>query len=87
MPTMPEILRRLGKEEPEGSVMARRNSAPGYRVDIRLVDAGGVLAPYSADRIDRDMADSLATHLKRNNSAGRIVEVPSEEVIETWEAK
>jgi hypothetical protein len=67
--------------------MARKPKPPAYRVDIRLVDAGGVLAPYSADRIDRDMAESLAAHLKRNNSAGRIVEVPSGKVIESWEAR
>jgi hypothetical protein len=86
MPTVQEVLRRLGKETPAGRVMARKHSAPGYRVDIRLVDAGGVLAPYSANRIDFDMAEALAAHLKRNNSAGRIVEVPSGNVIEEWEA-
>ena len=52
-------------------------TTPGFRVDIQLRDAGGVFQPYSANRIDRDMAESLFTHLRRNKTGARIVEVPS----------
>jgi hypothetical protein len=47
----------------------------GYRVDIFLV-ATQLFQPYSVNGIDKAMAESLAEHLKRNHSGGRIVEVP-----------
>ena len=56
----------------------------GYRVDIFLV-ATQLFQPYSANGIDNAMAESLAEHLKRNHSGGRIVEVPNGRIIKEWE--
>jgi hypothetical protein len=57
-----------------------------YRVDIFLV-ATQLFQTYSANGIDKAMAESLAEHLKRNHSGGRIGEVPSGKIIKEWEGK
>ena len=64
--------------------MPRKPQAPAYRVDIQLKDAGGIFQPYSADRIDLDMALSLFQHLQRNATGARVVEVPSGKIIQEW---
>jgi len=53
-------------------------------VDIFLV-ATQLFQPYSANGIDKAMSESLAEHLKRNHSGGRIVEVPNGKIIKKWE--
>jgi hypothetical protein len=55
-------------------------------VDIFLV-ATQLFQTYSANGIDKAMAESLAEHLKRNHSGGRIGEVPSGKIIKEWEGK
>lgn len=64
----------------------------GYRVDIKSNITGSYME-YTSLKIPvtLEMARSLAAHLKRgdgkNNTAGRIVEVPSGKVIEEWKAQ
>jgi hypothetical protein len=53
-------------------------------VDIFLV-ATQLFQPYSANGIDKAMAESRAEQLKRNHSGVQIVEVPSSKIIKVWE--
>jgi hypothetical protein len=69
--------------------MARRGKIKrGYVVEIVLRDtANQSFAQYSGEGVTLEMANALATHLKRNHSAGRIRDLATGNVIETWEAK
>jgi hypothetical protein len=54
-----------------------------YRVDLML--AIGSYAEYTSKKgTSLAMATSLANGLKRNNTGGRIVELPSNTVIDEW---
>lgn len=66
----------------------------GFRVDIEIPLrnnkkelVGWTFIEYTSfrDPVTREMADSLATHLKRNKTAGRIVANASGEVVEQWQ--
>lgn len=55
-----------------------------YRVE--LVISTGSYFPYSGkEGIELSMATSLATGLKRQQSAGRVVELPSGKVVDEWD--
>ena len=72
-----------------------RKKPSGFRVDIQLVfkTRDGVsissFVEYTSRKIPvtREMAQSLAEHLKRGQAAGRIVQVPEEIVVEEWERR
>jgi hypothetical protein len=54
-----------------------------YRVDILLPTQG--YAEYTSRRgVALAMAESLAAHLKRNQTGGRVVEIPSGLVLDEW---
>ena len=57
----------------------------GYRVDVKST-LTGTWFPYTAKNtpLDRAIAESLAEHVKRGGSAGRLVEVPTEKVLDEW---
>jgi len=57
-----------------------------YRVEI-LLSLTGTYASYTSLKIpvSFDMAKSLSQYLKRQKSAGRIVEVSSGKVVEQWD--
>lgn len=65
--------------------MPKKTVITGYRVDVLAVETEvyetfyGGLVPCTAA-----MALSMAEHLKRAKAGGRIVEIPSEKVIEVW---
>jgi hypothetical protein len=67
--------------------MNRKHSAPGYRVDLKLVT--GEWIEYTSLRVpvDLPMAEALGRGLKRQNAGGRVVEVPGEKIIEEWGAR
>jgi hypothetical protein len=69
--------------------VARRGKIKrGYVVEIVLLDtANQSFAQYSGEGVTLEMANALATHLKRNRSAGRIRDLATGNVIETWEAQ
>jgi len=70
-----------------GNVSTHRRARTGYRVDIKSLLTGNYF-PYTPSRgIDRAMAESLAEHVKRGGSAGRLVETPSEKVLDEWESQ
>jgi hypothetical protein len=63
--------------------MEAHKEATAYRVDL-VISTGGY-APYtSREGTDLGMAQSLAAGLKRQSTAGRIVELPSGAVVEEW---
>lgn len=58
----------------------------GYRIDI-LLKLTGTYAEYTALKVpvDLEYAESLVRYLKRQHSPGRLVAVPEERIVETWE--
>ena len=57
-----------------------------YRVD-QILPTGAYGSYTSKHGVARAFADSLAGHLKRNGTGGRLVELPSGAVVEEWEHK
>lgn len=55
-----------------------------YRVDVKLALTGSFAEYTSARGTTLGMATSLALHLKRSGSAGRLVKMPSGEVLDEW---
>jgi len=54
-----------------------------YRVDL-VISTGNYASYTSREGTDLGMAQSLATGLKRQSQGGRIVELPSGNVIDEW---
>jgi hypothetical protein len=71
-------------------VMAKRHkdevTRVTYRVDV-IVPTGGYVEYTSRRGVAKGMATSLADHLKRNGAGGRMVELPSGEVLDEWARK
>lgn len=66
--------------------MPRAPKPTTYRVD--LIISTGSYAPYTSGKgTSRGMADSLASGLKRQETGGRIVELPSGTVLDQWAGK
>ena len=58
----------------------------GFRVDLKSALTGKFMEYTSLKvPVTFQMACSLATHLKRSRTGGRIVEIPSGRVVEEWE--
>ena len=59
----------------------------GYRVDIWIKETKSY-APYTGPKrpVTFAMAYAYRNYLKRGHAGGRVVEVPSQKVIEEWEA-
>jgi len=68
--------------------MARKgNRQAGFRVDLKLTTTGTYIEYTSLKvPVTLEMAEALGRGLKRQGAAGRIVEVPDEKIIESWEA-
>jgi len=65
--------------------MARKaQPASGYRVDLKLVT--GEWIEYTSLRVPvtLEMAEALGRGLQRQHAAGRIVAVPSGDVVKEW---
>lgn len=79
----------IGYEEMKEREPKMKYPKTGYRVDIKVNDTG-LYTEYTSRKIPvtLEMAQSLAAHLKRGdgqrNTGGRIVEVPSGKVVESW---
>jgi hypothetical protein len=66
----------------------KTNRQAGFRVDLKLTTTGTYIEYTSLKiPITLEMAEALGRGLKRQGAAGRIVRIPSQEVVETWEAK
>jgi hypothetical protein len=63
--------------------MAKAKKPTSYRVDQTL-PTGGYGTYTSPHGVGFSMAESLAAHLKKHGTGGRIVELPSGNVIEEW---
>jgi len=59
----------------------------GYRVDLRLNLGSWVEYTSKKRPVTLEMAQSLAEHLRRGGSGGRIMKVPEETVVESWEGE
>ena len=69
--------------------MARKGTnsqLEGFRVDLQLVTGEWIEYSSLKKPVTREMAEALGRGLKRQGAGGRIVEVPSQVVVETWEA-
>ena len=67
----------------------------GYRVDIQLTfrdlsgkETGRKMVEYTSlkNSVTLEMAQSLAEHLKRNKTGGRIVSFSDNSIVEEWES-
>lgn len=81
-PRISKRLRDLRQAEARAEAEAK---VIGYRVDI-LMNETQTYAEYTALKkpVEREFADSLVRYLKRQSSPGRLVEIPSQKVIEEW---
>ena len=67
--------------------MAKRSKPNGYIVFFELASTGSYAEYTSLKRpVTREMAESLAEHLKRNRTGSMIVEVPSGEIVQEVKA-
>jgi hypothetical protein len=59
--------------------------ATGYRVDLKLTTTGTFIEYTSLKvPVTLEMAEALGRGLQRQHAAGRIVAVPSGEVVKEW---
>ena len=66
--------------------MARAPKPTTYRVDL-IISTGSYASYTSGKGTSLGMAQSLASGLKRQETGGRIVELPSGTVLESWTGK
>ncbi|MHB8503154.1 MAG: hypothetical protein ACYDHE_19705 [Candidatus Acidiferrales bacterium] len=71
--------------------MPKKPDVKGYQVQMKVESTGTYVGYTSAKRpLTREMAQSLADHLKRGNekgnTGGRIIDLATGEVVEEWNA-
>jgi len=63
------------------------NRQAGFRVDLRLCTGEWIEYTSLKVPVTLEMAEALGRGLKRQNAAGRIVELPGARIVESWEAE